>query len=154
MLQVHLLVSLRCCYYKCIHFMQRVLSSLEIRTVKSFRVELVKQLIGDYNGRKRTGQATITATAKRFCWSHFPTRGSDQVHRPTTAQSSGKNVEPRCGFAKTAVYFSATMAQNRTASFFFINTMVLSARSDVLLWHILHVLLWITILHSSTQVCK
>lgn len=29
-------------------------SSLEIRTVMSFRVELAKQLIGDYNGRKGT----------------------------------------------------------------------------------------------------
>ena len=56
-------------------------SSLEIRTVKSFRVELAKQLIGDYNGRKRTGRVSTTATAKRFCQSHFPTRGSDQVHR-------------------------------------------------------------------------
>ena len=52
-------------------------SSLEIRTVKSFRVDLAKQLIGDYNGRKRTGLASITVTTKRFCQSHFPTRGSD-----------------------------------------------------------------------------
>ena len=55
-------------------------SPLEIWIVKSFRVKLAKQLIGDYNGRKRTGRASITATAKRFCQSHFPTRGSDQVH--------------------------------------------------------------------------
>ena len=52
------------------------------------------------------------AITKRFCQSHFPTRGSDQVHTTATnAQTLEKNVEPRCGFAKTAVYFSTTMAQ-------------------------------------------
>ena len=56
-------------------------SSLNIRNVKTFRAELAKELIGDYNSSERSGRAIITATAKRFCQSHFPTRGSDQVHR-------------------------------------------------------------------------
>ena len=56
-------------------------SSLNIRNVKTFRAELAKELIGSYNSRKRPGRASITPAAKRFCQSHFPTRGSDQVHR-------------------------------------------------------------------------
>ena len=60
----------------------------------------------------------------------FPLVAVIRYTAATTAQSSEKNAEPRCGSAKTAVYFSATMAQNRTASFFFTHTMVLSVRSD------------------------
>ena len=56
-------------------------SSLNIQNVKTFRAELAKELIGGYNSRKGPGRASITATAKLFCQSHFPTRGSDQVHR-------------------------------------------------------------------------
>ena len=53
------------------HWFYAEFSSLDIQTVKSVRVESAKQLIGDYNGRKRTGWASITATAKRFCQSLF-----------------------------------------------------------------------------------
>ena len=55
-------------------------SSLDIRTVKTFRGELVKELIGNYNSKKKPGWASITATTKHFCQNHFPTHGSDQIH--------------------------------------------------------------------------
>ena len=74
--------------------------------------------------QKEDRTASITATAKRFAKAIFPLVAVTRYTAATTAQSSEKNVEPRCGFAKTAVFLSATMAQNRIDSFFFMHTMV------------------------------
>ena len=54
-------------------------STSNLDNVKTFRVELAKQLIGEYNSRKRPGRPSIT-TSKRFCQEHFPVHGSDTGH--------------------------------------------------------------------------
>ena len=47
-------------------------SALDTKTMKNFRVELAKQLIGNCNSRKRAGRVSITS-GKRFCQHHFST---------------------------------------------------------------------------------
>ena len=63
-------------YILCKHY-----SSLTTRSVKQFRTDLAKSLIGNFNGRKRRGRPSITAPpAQRFCASHFPTK-KEKKHR-------------------------------------------------------------------------
>ena len=56
-------------------------TDLNSKKVKEFRVELALALIGDYCSRKRPGRPPRIPPPKRFCQEHFPTRGSDKVHR-------------------------------------------------------------------------
>lgn len=56
-------------------------TSLSVPSVKSFRVDLAKALIGDYCSRKRAGRPSVTPSARRFCEDHFPTRGADKPRR-------------------------------------------------------------------------
>ena len=48
-------------------------------TTKEFRVDLAKELIGNYNSRKRLGRPSTTSV-KKFCQRHFPVRGVERVH--------------------------------------------------------------------------
>ena len=56
-------------------------TDLGIRTMKDFRTNLAKGLIGDYCSRKRPGRPRTVSQPKRFCSEHFPTRGAERGHR-------------------------------------------------------------------------
>ena len=46
--------------------------NLTIRSVKMFRTDLAKQLIGNFNNQKRPGCPSLLASSKRICSDHFP----------------------------------------------------------------------------------
>ena len=56
-------------------------TNLPYNTTKEFRVDLAKDLIGNYNSRKRLGRPSTTSSVKKFCQHHFPVRGAERVHR-------------------------------------------------------------------------
>ena len=56
-------------------------TSLSVPSVKDFRVDLAKALIGDYCSRKRPGRPSMVPSAQRFCEDHFPKRGADKPRR-------------------------------------------------------------------------
>lgn len=49
-------------------------TSLTTSSVKKFRSDLAKELIGNFNNRKRRGRPTSQYPTKRFCEDHFPTK--------------------------------------------------------------------------------
>ena len=64
-------------YILCKHF-----TNLDVGTVKSFRTDLARCLIGEYCSRKRRGRPSLSLHhSKRFCASHFPVRGDGKRHR-------------------------------------------------------------------------
>lgn len=75
--------------------------------VKAFRVELVKQLIGNYNSRKRPGDLAsllLSASAKSISPHMAVTRAIAVI----TVLSTRKNARSQCGFVKTASCTSGT----------------------------------------------
>ena len=52
-----------------------------ISDLKTFRVELARNLIADYCSRKRPGRPSHSAPVKRFCQSLFPVRGAEKGRR-------------------------------------------------------------------------
>ena len=56
-------------------------TDLTVPSVKDFRIDLAKGLIGDYCSRKRVGRPAVVPSAQRFCEDHFPQRGAEKSHR-------------------------------------------------------------------------
>ena len=54
---------------------------LSVPSLKNFRIDLAKALIGDYCSRKRPGCPSATPTAHRLCEDHFPTKGASKPRR-------------------------------------------------------------------------
>ena len=50
-------------------------TDLKYNNIKDFRVNLAKELIGDYFSRKRPGRPPTQPSKKRFCKAHYPTKG-------------------------------------------------------------------------------
>ena len=50
-------------------------TDLKYNNIKDFRVDLAKELIGDYFSRKRPGRPPTRPSKKRFCQAHYPTKG-------------------------------------------------------------------------------
>ena len=50
-------------------------TDLKYTNSKDFRVDLAKELIGNYFGRKRPGRPPSQPAKKRFCQAHYPTKG-------------------------------------------------------------------------------
>ena len=48
-------------------------TSLTVPTIKAFRIDLAKALIGEYCSRKRIGRPSVIPPAQRFCEDHFYT---------------------------------------------------------------------------------
>ena len=55
-------------------------TKLRMENLKTFRIDLAKQLISNYCSCKRIRRPSMTTPIKRFCQQHFPTRGSDKAH--------------------------------------------------------------------------
>ena len=82
-------------------------SPLKIHNVKTFRVELVKQLNGNYNSRKRPGDLAsllLSSSAKSISPHMAVTRAIAVI----TVLSTRKNARSQCGFVKTAGCTSGT----------------------------------------------
>ena len=74
LLQIYLLVHVRPCGYNA-YILCKQFTNLNIGTVKSFRTDLARSLIGEYCSRKRRGRPSLSMhPSKRFCASHFPVR--------------------------------------------------------------------------------
>ena len=56
-------------------------TNLTVPSVKDFRIDLAKALIGEYCSRKRIGRPSAIPPAQRFCEAHFPRRGAEKPHR-------------------------------------------------------------------------
>ena len=56
-------------------------TELGYNNAKSFRTALAKELIGDYNSRKRRGRKCSQPPTKQFCQYHFPIKDEKKGHR-------------------------------------------------------------------------
>jgi hypothetical protein len=74
------------------HILELESPNHERRTLKEFRVDLAKKLIGDFTSRKRPGRPSMELTA-RLTERHFPS------HLPTN--ENGKVKERRCHVCST-----------------------------------------------------
>jgi hypothetical protein len=74
------------------HILELELPNHERRTLKEFRLDLAKKLIGDFTSRKRPGRPSMELTA-RLTEIHFPS------HLPTNEK--GKVKERRCRVCST-----------------------------------------------------
>ncbi len=54
-------------------------TDISIPNVKKFRNDLAKELIVNFNNRKRRGRPSITPSNKTFCADHFPTRSGQRL---------------------------------------------------------------------------
>lgn len=54
---------------------------LKRNDLKTFRIDLANEMIGQYNSRKRKGRPCSTQPTKRFCLSHFPTKAEHRRNR-------------------------------------------------------------------------
>ena len=55
-------------------------TDLSLKHVKDFHLQLAKELIGDFNGRKRCGRKSLSQPAKKFITSHFPLNIDGKQH--------------------------------------------------------------------------
>ena len=79
-------------------------TTLRKLSVKDFRVQLDKELIGNYSSRKRPGRPS-SAVTKRFCQYHFPTHGSDKVHQCHYCSKYRKECQSTVWFCKDCDLF-------------------------------------------------
>ena len=63
------------------YVLSRFLPDLKTKSLKDFRMALAKELIGEYNSRKRKGRRVANTPTKRFCPSHFPTKADHRRNK-------------------------------------------------------------------------
>ena len=98
--------------YKCFGSQEKKISDL-----KSFRVDLAKNLVADYCSRKRPGHPSTSAPAKRFCSAHFPMRGAEKGRRCHFCYKYKHTRHETVWYCKECILFFCHMAEKEIASY-------------------------------------
>ncbi len=63
------------------YILSKFFPDIKTKNLKDFRQALAKELIGQYNSRKRRGRPSLQQSMKHFCSSHFPTKAERRGNR-------------------------------------------------------------------------
>ena len=100
-------------------------SNLPYNSTIEFQIDLAKDLIGNYNSRKRLGRPSSTSLVKKFANITSQYKELREFIVVTTVANTVKDVEKQSGTAKSVSSFFVIMVEKMTVFDFTILFMVL-----------------------------